>query len=345
MDKITFAQDLVSWYEKHQRQLPWRQTTEPYCIWISEIMLQQTQVQTVIPYYNNFINHFPNVLTLAHANLEEVYKCWEGLGYYSRARNLQYAALQIVEQYQGIFPCKYETILTLKGIGPYTAAAISSIAFGEAKGVVDGNVLRIISRLFNDERNIALASTRQAYQVICDELIAHVNPSSFNQGLMDLGATICKPRHPLCSSCPVRRHCQAYAAHRQNVLPVNLKKIKHQEINYLTCLIHYQDKWYLFKNDQGILGGLYGLPQLEVESPLSFEEAFKERYQEEIEIYDYLKDIKHVFTHRTWIMRVYVARFLKQPALPCYSLSQIEQLPLSTAHKKVIQLIKEKQLP
>lgn len=336
MEQQTLEKNLVAWYQRYHRDLPWRKTKDPYAVWISEIMLQQTQVQTVIPYYQNFLAQFPNVQSLANANLEEIYKCWEGLGYYSRARHLQAAASQIMTEYHGIFPDTYEELLTLKGIGPYTAAAIASIVFGKPKGAVDGNVLRIISRIYQSEENIALPKTKQHIQSICDKLISEVDPSAFNQGMMDLGATICKPRQPLCEKCPLQTDCLSYHNHKQERLPVNIKKVNRQTINYITCLISYEEQYFLFKPTSGLLANLYALPQYEVESPHSFEAAFYQDYQEEVEIYRYLKDVKHVFTHRTWQMHVYLARFLKKPHLPLYNLQEISTLPISTAHKKVI---------
>ena len=181
MNKTKFQSDLLNWYAINKRDLPWRHTNNPYFIWISEIMLQQTQVATVIPYYEHFLETFPTINDLANANLEDVYKCWEGLGYYSRARNLQEAAKTIQNQFNGIFPHTYEEILSLKGIGPYTASAISSIAFQIPKGVVDGNVLRIFSRIYNDSSNIALEKTKKHYQTLCDTLISKEDPSSLSR--------------------------------------------------------------------------------------------------------------------------------------------------------------------
>lgn len=339
MDKEKFQYDLLTWYSKNKRDLPWRKTTNPYYIWISEIMLQQTQVQTVIPYYENFITTFPTIESLAYSPIEKVYKCWEGLGYYSRARNLQAASKMIMENYQGIFPNTYEEIITLKGIGPYTASAIASIAFQIPKGVVDGNVLRIFSRLYNDTSNIALDKTKKAYQIICDNLISQKDPSSFNQALMDLGATICKPKNPQCEICPVQKHCLAYQTNKQNVLPINIKKTKNTEINYMTCIIEYQNQLLLIKNTSSLLEGLYGFVQYDVESPIAYEERFYEDYQTPIEITEFVKEVKHVFSHRTWRMQVYKAKLLEKPPFELYTLKDIENLPLSTAHKKILKLL------
>lgn len=337
MNEKQLAKDLVDWYQINQRDLPWRHTKNPYYIWLSEIMLQQTQVQTVIPYYENFIQHFPTYESLVLASLEDIYKCWEGLGYYSRARNLKTAAKQIMEK--GSFPDTYEALLELKGIGPYSAAAISSIAFEIPKGVVDGNVLRILTRVYHLDDNIAKDKTKKKIQVLCDKLIQSQQPSLFNQALMDLGATICKPKNPMCDKCPIHKQCLSYQYKHQNILPVNIKKINHQEKHFITCLVQYQDKYFLFKYEDGLLANLYGLPQFDVESPKAFEEAFFNTYHETIEIYDYLKEVKHVFTHRTWKMSCYKARFINEPQLKLYTLQELEDIPISTCHKKVLKLI------
>lgn len=338
MNKKETAKTLVNWYEQNKRDLPWRKTKDPYCIWLSEVMLQQTQVQTVIPYYRNFLSHFPNVHALANATLEEIYKCWEGLGYYSRARHLHEAAKQIVEQ-GGNFPTTYQDLLQLKGIGPYTAAAISSIAFEFPKGVVDGNVLRIIARVFEIDENIALTKTRKHFQSICDEWIHDTLPSSFNQALMDLGATICKPKNPSCTRCPLCHDCLSYQNHKQALLPVNIKNIKRQENHFITCLITWQNKLFLIKNKEGLLAHLYGLPQYEVESPFAYEERFLSEYHVPIQITEQIQTIKHIFTHRTWYMHIYFAHFLEKPKLPLYALQDISELAISTAHKKVLQCL------
>lgn len=339
MNTEHFQYDLLNWYSKNKRDLPWRKTTNPYHIWISEIMLQQTQVNTVIPYYENFIQTFPKIEDLANAPIENVYKCWEGLGYYSRARNLQEAAKKVVDKYNGIFPHTYEDLLTLKGIGPYTASAIASIAFGIPKGVVDGNVLRILSRMDCNDANIALEGTKKAYQKRCDMLISKKDPASFNQALMDLGATICKPKQPQCQICPIQKYCLAFKNNKQNILPINIKKIKNKDINYLTCFIEYEGKYLVIKNESGLLDGLYALVQFDVDSPSTFEEKFKEIYEHEIQLIEFLKETKHVFSHRTWRMQVYKARFINQPNLPLYTLKEINELPMATAHKKLFQLL------
>ena len=211
---------ILSWYAQHRRDLPWRKTRDPYRIWISEIMLQQTQVDTVIPYYHRFIEKFPVVEDLAEASMEDVLKVWENLGYYSRARNLHAAAGQLVKRSGGRFPENRDGLLLLPGIGPYTAAAIMSFAFGEQIATVDGNVKRVMSRLFAVPEPIDQSPTRRRLHDLAAELVPERNPSEFNQGLMDLGATVCTPRRPSCRSCPLQGLCLAFQEGLQETLPI-----------------------------------------------------------------------------------------------------------------------------
>lgn len=333
---------LIQWYENHHREFPWRQTTDPYCIWISEIMLQQTTTEAVIPYYQRFIKRFPNIQILAQASLEEVYKYWEGLGYYRRAKHIHETAKHIVEYYHGVFPYQYEDIIQLKGIGQYTAGAICSIAYHQEVPAVDGNVLRIISRYSLIKENIALTKVQKQIQDIVEKLVKGYDASSFNQGLMDLGATICRPIHPHCEICPIHTDCQAYLNQQQEVLPINIKKIKHQDINYITGIITYQDQFLLIQNKQGLLENLYGMVQYELESPYSFVEQFYQDHHVPISIISHIQDIKHIFTHRTWYMHVYHFQ-LDQPIDSLYTLENVKQLPLSTAHLKVLKAFLKKQ--
>lgn len=343
---IEFRSDLLSWYKQNGRDLPWRHTTDPYHIWVSEIMLQQTQVETVKSYYKRFIERFPTVDKLATAPIDDVYKLWEGLGYYRRAANMQQAAITIHEDMQDIFPDTYEMILKLKGIGAYTASAISSIAFGLPKGVVDGNTLRIISRIYNRQDNIALQQTKNAYQVIMDQLIDPEDPSSFNQAMMDIGATVCTPKHPSCDGCPIKKYCEANHKGTQAILPVNNKPRKKDEIELITALIEYKDQYLLIKGEDGLLSGLHGLIQYEASSPAAFEEMFFDQYGIDVRLIDYAKTVKHVFTHKVWIMNSYYGRIhhiedsvlAKHPELKFYTKEAINDIAISTAHKKVIKL-------
>ena len=327
---------LIQWYQQNKRDFPWRKDQDPYHIWISEIMLQQTTTETVIPYYIHFLEVFPTIEKLASASLEEVYKMWEGLGYYRRAKHLHESAQIIVDKYDGQFPREYDEILALKGIGSYTAGAISSIAYGKPVPAVDGNVLRIMSRYYLIKENIVELKIQKQIFKIVQELIQGHDASAFNQGLMDLGATICRPVHPQCSICPIQKKCQAYRYNQQEVLPISIKKIKKQEIGFIAGIITYQNKFLLIQNPPGgLLENLYGFIQYDVESPYSFITSFQENYQQELKIHSYIKDIKHVFTHRTWFMHVYHFT-LNHEIKGMYTLEEIQSLPLSTAHLKVL---------
>ena len=339
-----FTQTMVLWYIENARKLPWRETKDPYCIWLSEIMLQQTQVETVKPYYLSFFNELPTVKDLANAPIEQIYKLWEGLGYYRRASHLKEAACTIMNEFNGEFPNTYEQLITLKGIGAYTASAISSIAFGEAKGVVDGNILRIVSRLFNRQDNIAKDSTKKEYQQIMDYWTTLGNPSDFNQGMMDLGATVCTPKNPRCESCPVQSFCAAYKEGTQKLLPVNIKNTKKSELYFITAIIKCGDKYMIIKNKDSLLNDLYGLVQYEVLSPFAFEEQFYDDYQMPVRLLEYETEIKHVFSHRVWHMSVYYGE-IDHPKLyedhpDLYTWEEMQKLPIPTAHKKIFDKVK-----
>lgn len=248
-----------------KRELPWRQTRDPYTIWVSEIILQQTRVEQGTPYFERFIAAFPNIKSLANAPEDKVLAFWQGLGYYSRARNMQAAAKQIMTNYSGQFPSAYEDILKLKGIGPYTAAAISSICFNEAEPVVDGNVFRAASRIFGIHEDISKGSTRKLFVSTLKEVIPADQPGNFNQALMELGATICKPS-PNCPACPVRDHCYAFGKKVTGELPVKGKKTKVRD-RYLNYLVYQSEGKVLMKKRDGkdIWQGLYDFPLIEGE--------------------------------------------------------------------------------
>ena len=226
LKRHVMAEQLVKWYRGSHRNLPWRRTRDPYRIWVSEIMLQQTRVETVIPYYETFLRRFPNIETLAEAPEEELIKIWEGLGYYSRARNMQTAARMIQQQYGGQMPDTLEDIRKLKGIGPYTAGAILSIAFGKPVPAVDGNVLRVMSRFFLLYDDIAKPATRKKVEQMLEDIIPQDAAGDFNQALMELGALVCTPRTAKCDRCPIASHCDAYREKVVHLLPVKTKAKK-----------------------------------------------------------------------------------------------------------------------
>lgn len=232
---MDFTHQLLNWYKKHKRNLPWRATTNPYHIWLSEIILQQTRIEQGLPYYEGFTTKFPTLKDLATADEDAVLKLWQGLGYYSRARNLHFTAQYIYTELKGVFPNSYTEIIKLKGIGPYTAAAIASFAYKEPVAVVDGNVFRVLSRFFGIYDDIAVTKTRAIFQNLANELISQKHPDLFNHAIMDFGATVCLPANPKCDSCIFNDNCFAFLKNEVAKLPVKNKKssIKNRYLNYL----------------------------------------------------------------------------------------------------------------
>ena len=317
----SFREKLLAWYDANKRDLPWRRTQDPYKIWISEIMLQQTRVDTVIPYYERFLDWFPTVADLAQAPEEKLLKAWEGLGYYSRVRNMQKAAQQIMEDHGGVFPSSYEIISKLKGIGPYTAGAIASIAFGLPEPAVDGNVMRVLARLFEVDYDIGVPTNRKIFQAMMEFLIDPDRPGDFNQALMDLGSDIESPINPRPEESPVKEFSAAYQHGTMDRYPIKAPKKKPVPV-YLTAFIikDSQGRYLLEKNErEGLLSGFWHFPLIEVDSlsenlgQLSLLDgqghkvdnpeilSFEQDYDLVIDWQDRSYPIvQHVFSHRKW---------------------------------------------
>ncbi|MGS2741300.1 A/G-specific adenine glycosylase [Sinomicrobium sp. M5D2P17] len=270
---MTFSEVIIDWYRQNKRELPWRKTTDPYKIWLSEIMLQQTRVDQGLPYYLKFEKAFPTVFDLADATEEEVLKLWQGLGYYSRARNLHHTAGYIARERKGKFPSSYKELLKLKGVGDYTASAIASISYNEASPVVDGNVYRVLSRYFGIDIPINSGRGPKYFKELAQELIDKENPATFNQGIMEFGAVQCKPKSPLCSKCPLNTGCVALKDNLVDRLPVKIKntRIRHRYFNYL--IVHNEQRTLLFqRREKDIWQHLYEFPLVETEKSMSEEE-------------------------------------------------------------------------
>ncbi len=270
---IEYSFRLIEWYKKNSRDLPWRHTKNPYIIWISEIILQQTRVNQGLEYFNRFVKRFPDVASLAAAPEDEVLKYWQGLGYYSRARNLHAAAKQIMEQYNGEFPTKYEQVLTLKGIGEYTAAAICSFSFGFPYAVLDGNVYRVLSRLFAIETPINLPKAKKEFQELAQQLLNEREPALHNQAIMEFGALQCVPVSPNCAACVLQEKCLAFATGRVGDLPVKIKAAaqKNRYFNYV--MIVNNGYTYLKKRvGKDIWKNLYEFPLIESEGEIKMQE-------------------------------------------------------------------------
>lgn len=269
-----YRKALTVWYNHAKRDLPWRDSHEPYYIWVSEVILQQTRIQQGTEYYHNFLRLFPDVISLANASEEEVLKAWQGLGYYSRARNMHHAAKTIQSTYNGVFPSDYISIKKLKGIGDYTAAAIASIAFGLPYAVVDGNVYRVLSRLFGISTPIDSTAGKKEFNQLAQLMLDPGRPGDSNQALMELGAIQCLPSQPLCQDCPLRTNCYAYANQCIESFPVKSKKTKQKE-RYLNFIyLHHKNKLFLEKRgDKDIWRNMFQFPMIETNAPTSPEEV------------------------------------------------------------------------
>ena len=269
MKENYFSNTIINWYETNKRDLPWRNTTDPYKIWISEIILQQTRVNQGLPYYRKFISTFPKVEDLANANEEKVLKLWQGLGYYSRARNMHQSAKYILNDLNGVFPSNYNEIKKLKGVGDYTAAAISSFCFKEKKAVLDGNVYRLLSRFFGIETPIDSNKAKKEFTELLSHLISSEKPDVFNQSIMEFGALQCTPKKPNCSICTWKNKCVAFATNKTHILPIKSKKIK-KRIRYFNYIVYKQQQNYFIqkRTSKDIWENMYEFPLLETNQEL-----------------------------------------------------------------------------
>ncbi|MDX8047657.1 A/G-specific adenine glycosylase [Gracilibacillus sp. S3-1-1] len=342
-----FQKDLITWFEEEQRMLPWRENQDPYRVWVSEIMLQQTKVDTVIPYFNNFMEKFPTVTALAEAPEQDVLKAWEGLGYYSRARNLQTAVREVVEQYDAKVPDDPKQFGDLKGVGPYTQGAVLSIAFDKAEPAVDGNVMRVLSRVLLIEEDIAKPKTRKTFEAAVRELISQENPSAFNQGLMELGALVCTPTKPSCLLCPVQEHCIAYREGVEQTLPIKKKKVKQSFRSYFALVLEDEAGNILLEQrpSEGLLAQLWQFPMVDTKEVDEQHLAayIQEKFQIEIVSTKDLEPVKHVFSHLTWHLDVKFIRIKGEPTISNNMVKltrqAIEQYPLPVSHQNIYKQI------
>jgi A/G-specific adenine glycosylase len=302
-DHKKITDTILDWYTRHQRDLPWRRTQDPYRIWVSEVMLQQTQVDTVIPYYHRFFERFPSLDTLASASLHDVLKVWENMGYYARARNLHTAAQKIVTHWDGKVPNRWDDLITFPGIGEYIAGAILSIAFDQRMPAIDSNVRRVMSRLFAIQDPINQTGAQRKVGALVRKLLPKQGSGRFNQALMDLGATLCISQKPVCHLCPIQSHCQAYKRQLQNRLPVTIKRkaIPHRDM--VAGIIRNAQGQILIvqRNNEGLLGGLWKMPGGRQEPGVSSEIALQRAVREEvgilIKVGEKITSVKHAYTH------------------------------------------------
>lgn len=336
---MNFSSLLIKWYNENHRELPWRNTRNPYLIWISEIILQQTRVNQGYEYYLRFIERFPDVFSLAAAEEEEVLRLWQGLGYYSRARNIYHAAQQIVNDYKGVFPTEYDDIIKLKGIGSYSASAIASIAFKKCYPVIDGNVLRVISRIYGISTPVDSLNTKKEIKAILDELIDKQNPDMFNQAMMEIGALLCSPNNPQCEICPLQALCVAFAENRTALYPVKSKKIN-QRIRYFNYLhikqIQEQEEYICLhkrtKND--IWKNMYDFPLIETDSERNDEAYLVREIAKFLGSSDFiLKNISPTYQHQLSHQRIYTRFFQLETTIRNLTMKDCIFIPLENAHK------------
>ncbi len=352
--KIQHLQEqLIAWYTVQCRPLPWRDTSDPYRIWVSEVMLQQTQVKTVVPYYHEFLRRFPDVSHLARADMQDVLKIWEGLGYYARARNLHKAAGIIVERHGGDLPNDIKLFRELPGVGDYIASAVLSIVYGQPYAVVDGNVKRVLARLQKIDVPVNGSASSRAFKKAAEGLLDRKDSGKFNQAMMELGAVVCTPRSPDCSSCPVKGFCQAFRSSVVDQYPNRIKKPKTPLFHIATGIVHKGRKVLITRRKpEGLLGGLWEFPGGKVKKGEPAEAACVREIEEEVNLKvrtdEHITRIRHAYTHFKIVMDVYRCTYLagrirlSGPVdFRWIRLSEIDDYPFPGANHKFIPFLKE----
>lgn len=348
-----FQKKLLTWFETHRRELPWRETEDPYHIWVSEVMLQQTQVKKVLEYYQKFINRFPTVERLAEASLHQLLKTWEGLGYYARARNLHKAAQIVAKDLKGEIPVDYATFRKLPGVGEYIAAAVQSIAFNIPYAVVDGNVKRLLARLFLIKLPINQSASGKVFQEKADLLLDQSAPGNFNQAMMELGATVCRPKSPTCIVCPVNTTCLAFQNAQQEEFPVKRKSKRLPEYHIVAGIIHKNNQMLITQRKlDGLLGGLWEFPSGRIQSKENVQQACRRAIREEtslcVDPIEYLTRVKHAYTHFKVVIDVFHCHYQSGEVVLSQAVDyrwitvdQIEQFPFPRSNHKFIPLLKQ----
>jgi A/G-specific adenine glycosylase len=350
-----FRRDLIRWYLKNYRDLPWRKTDNPYHIWVSEVMLQQTQVNTVLSYYPKFVQRFSSPKHLARAKLQDVLKAWEGMGYYGRARHLHRAAGAVMEDYGGIIPDGWNEFRGLPGVGDYIAAAVLSIAFNHPYAVVDGNVKRVLARLFKIDTPVNKSNSTKIFKETAGSLLDPKRPATFNQAMMELGALICRPKNPICRTCPVQRFCQAFQTREVAKYPQRSASRPIPQYHIAVGVVFKNGQILITQRQpQGLLGGLWEFPGGKIKIGETAEDACRREIKEEvnlrIDIQHYLTQVKHAYTHFKIIMDVFCCRYvsgrvkLRGPVSHRWiALAKIDRYPLPKANHKFIGKLKQVQ--
>ena len=338
-----FRQLLLNWYQAHGRVLPWRKTKDPYKIWLSEVILQQTRVAQGMAYYTHFIEQYPSVHHLAATSEQAVLRSWQGLGYYSRARNLHHCAQTLVQEHNGTFPTHYRELLRLKGIGPYTAAAIAAICFKRQVAAVDGNVYRFLARLFGLHSNISTTKGQKIIHTLANKLVDPDQPDVYSQAIIDFGALQCTPKSPLCMSCVFQPFCQAFAQHQTHLLPIKIKKKVQKKRYFDYFVLNYQGDIYMKKRTQkDIWKGMYDFYLLEHSEPLSLSQMqdplLDLLFDYQLPIVSHQQEVIHLLTHQKLWIKFHQVRLsnhfmhqtekaLQAYALSSFGLSQLRSLP------------------
>ncbi|HLF17039.1 MAG TPA: A/G-specific adenine glycosylase [Candidatus Thermoplasmatota archaeon] len=343
MDDPALRRTLLQWYDAHRRDLPWRRTHNPYAVLVSEAMLQQTRVETVLPYYERWMERLPTVAALAAADEDDALALWSGLGYYRRARNLHAAARTVMTEHAGHLPRTAEGLLELPGVGPYTAAAVASIAFGEPVAAVDGNVVRVLARLDAVRGDVARPATRRRLERRAQRLLDPRRPGDWNQAVMDLGATVCTPRRPRCKECPLRTACKAAAAGIAQRIPESAARKPAPTVHVAFAAVAERGRILMVRESEGgLLRGLWRLPGGAQGGSLAA--AVREQTGLRVRVAPRGIALEHAFSHRIWLMKVHRARVLAGPAQPArpapgaawVPLVELHRRPLSTAMRRAL---------
>lgn len=344
---------LIEWYTKNCRDLPWRQSKEPYAIWVSEVMLQQTQVKTVIPYYDNFLKLFPTTKHLAAADLQEVLKAWEGMGYYARARNLHKAAVEVTRKYGGKLPDEWDLIRNLPGVGDYIASAVLSIAFDKAYAVVDGNVKRVLARLFKMPEVVNKSSFHKVFRLKADNLLDRKRPGTFNQAMMELGALLCTPNHPHCNRCPLSSICKAHGTDSTSDYPKRESKKSTPKYHIVIGIVRKNCRMLITRRKpDGLLGGLWEFPGGKINPEESPAQALEREIAEETSLHvknlTHLTRVKHAYTHFKIEANVFICDYaggrIKLNGPTDYrwiNPTQLEEFPFPKANHKFFPLLRQ----
>jgi A/G-specific adenine glycosylase len=345
---------LLQWYRENQRDLPWRKVKDPYAVWISEVMLQQTQVQTVIPYYLRFLLHYRDITALANAETEQLLRLWAGLGYYSRARNLHKAARVVVERFGGEFPTSYEDVLSLPGIGRYTAAAILSIAFDQPYAVVDGNVARVLARLLRIEGDVRHTKAQQSLWAAAQRLLPSRNPGDFNQAIMELGATVCAPRQPSCSLCPWQADCLARREGLQEILPVKRKRPAVRKLTQAAIVIRHRGRYFIVRrSEQRVLQDFWEFPGTELRQTENLYDALtrwiQRTYGLRVNDLEWFMTVKHAITVRRIELRVFHGELrpnsssaIKRKHGRWVSFRDMDRYPFASASRQILEALRKR---